>query len=351
MDVFSVPKIIFLFPALVIAGCAAMPSSTKAAAPLWVTDSAAAFPDDEWLCVVESAEDRKSAESAVLSALAQVFRVDLNSVTNANRQFAQALDTVKGERITVSSESRVFAQDMISSSTVSGLVGVRLDFWDSRNGTVYANARMNRKECVARYSAMIRENENIIRQLKKEAERNLETFDAVEFLNFALDVARVTDNLHGLLTVLDPSAISRRPDYGNAEAVKSLALNAEHSIVITLRVTGDTSGRIAGALSGYFTARGFRTDTSAANPYQLFADFALEDVDTGNSRNKFARYVLNCTIRNREGTDIFSYSENGREGHLTQNEARQRALRVAETSLGSTGFAEKFDAYLASLLQ
>jgi hypothetical protein len=66
---------------------------------------------------------------------------------------------VKSEKkIDVSTESREFAVELVSSSRVSGLIGVQTETWTARNGTVYANARMNRKECSARYAAMIRDN-------------------------------------------------------------------------------------------------------------------------------------------------------------------------------------------------
>jgi hypothetical protein len=197
---------------------------------------------------------------------------------------------------------------------------------------------------------MIRENENVISQLKREAEQYLGTFEAYQILNLAHNFALVTDNLHSLLTVLDLSAVSRRPSYGNAEAVKSLVQNAARAIIVTVTVTGDTGSRIATAFTECFNSRGFRTNATGANPYTLTASFQLEDVDLGNPRNKFVRYILNCSLKNRAGVEILSFSENHRDGHLTEAEARQRAIRSAEQSIGSTGFAANFDVFLASLL-
>jgi hypothetical protein len=169
-------------------------------------------------------------------------------------------------------------------------------------------------------------------------------------LNLAHSIALVTDNLHSLLTVLDSSAISQRLSYGNAEAVKSLAQNAGRAIIITIKVDGDINDRITKAFTECLNSRGFRTNATGANPYNLAASFSMEDVDLANPRNIFVRYVLGCSLKNKEGVEILSFSENGREGHLTESEARQRAIRAAETSIGSTGFASNFDAYLASLL-
>ena len=340
-----------LIPALALLSCAGSPKAGSKAPPLWVTDSDKAYPNSEWLCVVEHEQNEKIAERAAITRLAQVFHVDLNSVTSANRQLAEDISKVRGKTAIVTSQSSDIAQELVSTSVVSGLIGLQVESWtNSRDGTAYANARMNRKECSARYSAMIRENEKVIDQLKDEADQNPETFEAYQLLNVAHSVALVTDNFHSLLTVLDPSTISKRPSYGNAEAVKSLAQNAARTIVVTVNVSGDENDRIAKAFADCFTSRGFRTNAAGANPYTLAASFSLEDVDLGNPRNVFVRYILNCSLKNREGTEILSFSENGREGHLTETEARQRTIRAAEQAIGSTGFALKFDAFLASLL-
>jgi len=61
------------------------------------------------------------------------------------------------------------------------------------------------------------------------------------------------------------------------------------------------------------------------------------------------RYVLTASLAGRDGTEAFSFSENRREGHAAREEARQRAIRAAESAAAGTGFAARFDAYLASL--
>jgi hypothetical protein len=320
--------------------------------PQWVTDKNAAYPDSEWLCVVADAPEKKAAESAAMSALAQMFRVDLNVVSNANQHLAQMMSVVEGKERTVTQKSMEFAQELVSTSTVSGLIGVQAESWTAENGTVYANARMNRRECSARYAAIIGENEQVIGQLKKDAAAQTASFEAYQLLNFAATVAAVTDNLHILLTVLDPQATSRRPLYGNAEAVKALAQEAARAIIITVKVTGDEGGRLAKAFGEVFSARGFRTAGTAGSPYLLSADFSMENVDADNLETKFVRYVLNCSFKNKAGAELISHSENDREGHRNLTEARQRAVRTAEASIGKSGggFAAKFDAYLASLL-
>jgi len=335
----------------ILCSCASStPSTVSRNPPLWVTDAEKVYPDRDWLIVVEAEQDAKLAERAAVTRLAQVFRVDLVSVTNANRQFAESVNSVKGKKQVITSQSSAIAQELVSTSAVSGLIGLQVESWSNPKGRSYANARMNRRECSARYSAMIRENEKVIGGLMEEAERNPRTFEAFQMLNLAYSFAVVTDNFHSLLTVLDPSIISNRPSYGNAEAVKSHVQNAGRSIVVTVKVNGDNGGRIEKAFTESLNSRGFRTSAAGDNSYLLAASFQLEDADTENSNFKYARYILNYSLKDKGGAELLSSSDNGREGHTTMSEARARAIRAAEKLIASNGFAANFDAFLASLL-
>jgi hypothetical protein len=306
--------------------------------------------------VVEEDKDKNTAQSNALNALARIFRTDILGITDAYLEWAQVAAGTENKKVTSFTENREYAQEVITTSNVTGLIGVQSDVWTAKDGTAHANARMNRAECAARYSAMIRENEKVIRLLKEEAARNPETFDAFESLNFAVTVAVVTDNFQRLLEVLDTSAVSRPPDYGSADTVRVLAQNAARSIIITVQIKGDVNDRVTKALTAVLEKKGFRTSPAAgsgSNPYLLSAAFELEEVVLSNQTNKFVRYLLTAGVEDRNGKEVFSYSENGREGHVSESEARQRALRVVETSIGSgsEGFAAKFDAYLLSLLK
>jgi len=346
----------FFFLTAIVFSCAGSPKgNSQPPPPLWVTDTEKAYPDRDWLIVVEAEQNAKLAERAAVIRLSQIFRVDLVSVTNANRQFAETISTVKGKTRLITSQSSDIAQELTSTSAVSGLIGLQVESWANPQGRSYANARMNRTECSARYSGMIRENEKVISGLLEEAERNPRTFEAFRTLNLAYNCAVVTDNVHSLLTVLDPSAISTRPSYGNAEAVKSLAQSAGRAIVVAVSVNGDNNGRIEKAFTECLNSRGFRTSAGGVNAnevysYILGASFQLDDVDLKNPSYKFVRYILNYSLKDKAGVELLSSSDNGREGHLTESEARQRAIRAAEQSIASSGFAVNFDAFLASLL-
>ncbi|MCL2064174.1 MAG: hypothetical protein FWG98_07365 [Candidatus Cloacimonetes bacterium] len=208
---------------------------------------------------------------------------------------------------------------------------------------------MNRIEGSARYSIMIRENETIIDELIKEAQQNQRTFEAVQMLNLAHSFAVVTDNFQSILSVLNPAFIGRTPSYRNAESIRTLSQNSLREIVITVNVSGDENDRIQRAFTESLNSRGFRTSDSAVGQYTLYVSFVLENIESASSRFQYVRYVLNYSLRNSIGVELFSSSENGREGHLNVSEARNRAIQIVERSIGTTGFAESFEAFLEGM--
>lgn len=195
------------------------------AAPRWVSDKDKVYPAKDWIAVVQSAPDRDSAQNAAFNDLAKYFEVDVRSVSASNQRFAEVVEQLNGKKNTVFTESRDIAKSISTASAISGLIGVESDLWTAKNGTVYANARMNRKECAARYAGMIRENEAVINDLLAAAKRKPATFDAYAALNFAEAIAAATDNFQKLLEVLDTTAVNRKPSYGSASPLRYASRN------------------------------------------------------------------------------------------------------------------------------
>jgi hypothetical protein len=247
---------------------------------------------------------------------------------------------------------RNLSNEITAVSEVSGLIGVQRDVWtDGRGGLVYASARMNRAEGATRYKALIQENEKLIETLKASAKRASGTFTAYENLTFAASAAELTDNFYTILGVLNPGAANQRPAYGNAEAIRSSLREEAALIVVQVEVSGDVDSRLSKAFASVFSKRGFRTSgaASAERPYTLKADFKTEDAPNNDTRYKYVRFVLTAVLMGKDGAELLSFSETGREGHAIPGEAQQRVIRSTETVITEGGFAEEFDAYLDSL--
>jgi hypothetical protein len=301
--------------------------------------------------VVETAGDRNAAGYAAMTALSQIFTVDVQAITTAHQVLESKIQKGRKTAAGESSEERNLSREITLVSEVAGLIGVQQDFWtDGRNGVVYANARMNRAESAARYTALIQEHEALIMRLTESAQNAGGTFDAWGDLVFAASLAELTDTFYTIRGVLRPDAVSQRPAYGNAEAIRALMREQAALIIIQTEVSGDVDSRISTAFASVFSKRGFKTSVTDENkPYTLKADFKTEDVTFTDPQYKYIRFVLTAALMDKDGNELLSFSENRRSGHLTQSEAIQAAIRNAETIITGSGFAEEFDAYLDSL--
>ena len=344
--------VIFAVFIAAFSSCATAEGTQKGGTPRWVYDLKAVYPDNEWLAVIEQAGSRQNAESAALDALARIFHTDVVGVTNAYMEYAQAFTSAKKKKIASldeSQESRAFAQNVTTTASVSGLVGVVTESAQDHNGVWWAVSRMNRAECAAVYEKTVRENENIIVGLRADAEQHPGTLDAYTDLRFAVIVAQVTDDLQSKLAILDKNAARRGVSYGNTDALRAQALAAARSVVVDVQVDGDESGRLANALAAFFTKQGFRS--GPGGEYTLSVEYTAESVDLPNNRGyHYVRYMFRAALRDRAGKDVFAWSDTGREGHISETDARQRALRATETAVTDGAFAQAFKSCLDSLL-
>jgi hypothetical protein len=320
-------------------------------APAWVKDNNGAFAPSAWISVVDSAASQNEARNNALSSLAQVFKVDVRAVTTAQNDFSRTVSESGNKRLSALTQSQSLSQSTQAETNVNGLIGVQTDFWTEQNGTanarVYANARMNKQECARRYSALVKDNSDVISQFIADAKKSPRSFRAAELLNTAAGLAVITDNYAGILSVLDSSTAGRKLSYGSAAQVKKLATDAASGIVISIVVKDDVDGRINRAFASFLKQRGFGSNLMLDGGYLLYCAFNLDDVETSGA-TKASRYTITMTLTDWSGNEVFAYSGNGRQNNNNQSEARQRALRAAEDSITKSGFGAKFDEYLYS---
>jgi len=350
--------ILIFFFSLLICYCASTPTQAQAI-PDWVENLERAFPSREWIAVAAQSTSQPPAEAAAMDALARAFRTNVETITQASLQFSQIVDNAANSGNIAFNESRNFSQDVNTTSNVRGLIGVQVDIYRAPDSAVYVNARMNRRECAARYSGMVRENAAIIDRLLSTAAAvpDKATFDVYSRLKFAYAIAQVTDNFQNLLEVLDPTAVNRRPGYGGANAIKEKMLECAALITIGISVNTEQAADrtlLSRAAGSFFRDLGFRiveqdplSGESAGN-YVLRANVRFETI----SQNVIScRYYLDAALENRDGASVFSFTEDDRKAHPnTASEARRLALRAAETSLKEGRFASEFDTWLNSLL-
>jgi hypothetical protein len=357
--ILKLSQVFWLIPCMAFMGCAsggeAAPTRAQpAAAPEWVWDLERAYPFSGWVAATGQGASRNEAEDAAMNSLAQAFKTDVASLTEMNQRFAQIVDDA-GKKNVAFSESRDFSSQVRTASNVSALIGVETGVFQELNGeTWHANARMNRRDCAARYAGMVRENDAVINSLLNRA-ANLQDrsgFEAYAALQYAESIAQATDNFQNILEVLDPSTMNRRPGYGGAAAIRTRMLALAGRIVVGLMV--DTADQqeavtISRALGSFFTGMGFKINEQGTGNYTLNVRAAFESVET--TQIKTCRWFLDAALEEPGGGSLFSYTGQDQVAHSLGQEARRLALQDMERSIKAGDFAGDFDAWLGSLLE
>jgi len=334
----------------VLVSCATPPANVQPA-PVWLTSLERAYPSREWVAVTAEGTGQPQAEQAAMNSLARAFRTDVASLTQMTQRFSRIIDSATGSRTVTFNESENFRQDVNTSTNINGLIGVQTDVYRAPDNTVYVCARMNRRECAARYSGMIRENARIINILLAAAAPIQGTFDAFARLNFAHSIAEVTDNFQNILEVLDTSAVSRKPAYGGAAAIRTKMLECASLITIGIALNTEQQADrtlLTRAAGSFFRDLGFRISESGESNYVLRVNARFETI----SQNVVScRYYLDAALENANSAAIFSFTEDDRKAHPDMaSEARRLAIRAAETSFKEGKFATEFEAWLNSLI-
>ncbi|MCL2186994.1 MAG: hypothetical protein FWB86_14270, partial [Treponema sp.] len=253
------------------------------------------------------------------------------------------------------------SQEINVNSNIHGLIGVQTDVYRSvsAGGVTYVLARMNRRECSARYSAMITENSAVINRLLLSAQSEQASLSKYSKLSFAHSIARETDNFQNILEVLDLTAVNRKPAYGTSNAIKARMLEAAGLITIGISVNTDQlSDRaqyveertlLRRAAGSFFRDLGFRINELGAEVprnvnYVLGVNVRFEEI----SQNVFScRYYLNAALTDASGTGIFTFTEDDRKAHPNNaGEARRLAVRAVEESFKHGQFAGEFNTWL-----
>jgi hypothetical protein len=342
---------LFVFP-LLASGCASTGAVRRSAAgPAWIYETELVFPEERYLSALGYGSGREAAEKNALGSLTAIFGQAVEGKNLARYRYYEAADSAL---IDMKEFSEIDNAVKVSYGQEK-LVGAEIkDTWFDGKNAYYAIAVMDKLKCALLYGDLIETNERAIQKLtgKNPVYAPPAEGDSLEMAiryGMASKLAEANEAFGNILKVLNPAAAS----LGGNEISKAIDLQiAQGEIIrripIGITVKGDLEGRIAAAFTGVISGMGFRKG-GAEERYLLEVNFSIEDAELPNNKNKFVRYTLSAELFDRSKAQaFFSWSANGREGHVTRKEAENRALRAAEAEIQKS-YAETFSTWLTSL--
>ncbi|GHT60404.1 hypothetical protein FACS1894109_18010 [Spirochaetia bacterium] len=343
--------VIFILLCFCAAGCRTAGGIAEGK-PNWIQKPENAFNPAYYICGIGSGSSQEEADANAFANLISYFGQSVES----NIQSVQVYkETINGNSESLQLRDEISSEIKLSSS-MNQLIGAKIyDRWNERvkqNQRYYAIAVMEKSELIRIYTQLINDNLVLIEKFIALDSAEKTTINAVARYYCAADIADANAVFKNVLMVLGVSHQGAGDGTGHDYRLSAEKIIAQIPIAITVK--GDIDGRISKAFAQVFSKRGFKTSVaagtaSADRPYTLSADFKMEDAPVTDSQYQFTRFVLTAAFMGKDGAELLSFSETGREGHITQSDALQRAIRSAEIMITEDSFAREFAAYLDSL--
>ena len=293
--------------------------------PNWVGSPYSAYDKKYYLAYIGSANSRQAAESNAFANLSGHFGQTVKNKINTTETYGEyvrggALEKGGGQSL----ESTIEV-----SAHIDRLIGAEIGaVWhDAKTNTYYALAFMDKAKCAALYASIVNTNAARIARLLVSAEDA--ALDSVAALYEAAQIAETNEIFAAILYLLGGANLSGVLKTG--DEYRLMAREQAKSIPVYITVDGDQSGRLKSAFTAALGGLGFISG-DAASRYKLDVQYTVNPLNLENQKNTFVRYQLTADLHDAQsGTTVYSFSENGRAGHISAPEATQRALRSAES--------------------
>ena len=326
---------------IVLSGCATTAKTDKThtaagKAPLWISEPSSVYPEALYLSGVGYGPSRRDAEDAAAAVLTRAINQKVEAQSLSVQEMDAAMQNVR----------RGFSSVIRTSSTVDEISGLAIkETWADKNGTVYALAVINREDVGSHYEAKIKAAEDGINGFILFAADNPASFEALSALKKAAASASENEKNLSLLSVIHPGKYKNLSlAYKNTQTVEALLYREIEKTGIAVEVENDKNKRIETAFLKALKDAGFKTasgTSSAADlssdvfPYILKASITVEPFKGKTAAdNIYVRYTVHADLTDRRtGKIVLPWSISGREAHITQSEAENRALRTVENEI------------------
>ena len=298
-----------------------------------------------YIAAVGYSQDRQTAERNAFANLSAFFGQSIQADQTIRDSYYEA---ARSGAMTVWLDNIEIESVIRTSTFMDTLIGAEIrEIWfDDKNKIYYAAAVMERQRTIRLYANMITANLEMIKNLTAMNQNERNTFEGFSRYQFAGTTADINTAYANLLNVLGapvPDGVRNGGEY------RMEALNIARAIPVSIIVTGDREGRIAGAFSGILTDYGFRTGVNNSR-YLLRVNVRLSGLEYPANPYQFVQMELNANLTDTYTSEILlPYNLEIREGHATTALAENRVFLSAEQKIASE-YKEAFTAFFSKML-
>ena len=326
---------LFAMCMLIFLSCASSPQkqitgvTTEKDAPIWLSDTTKAFPESDYLAAVGYAADRETSSAMAKSNLIKILKQRVEAITQVNQTYKNNL----------TEQDRTIDTTVKTSSLIDEIMGLKIqETWVANDNTIYSLALLQKKETINYYKQLIMENEATINDYLSIVAENPVSFTGISACANALNIAYENDSCLEIISVLDYNTYEGITlDYESSSAIKVLMEKQNNLIYIGITVGGDSSNRLSTAFATSLNNMGFtakdvsESKNSTDIPYTLDVTLVFETLPKSEkSQNITVYFTLEANLKDSTGKIILPWSYIGKEAHVTESQAKQRAIYTIE---------------------
>jgi len=328
------PALVF-GPALTLAGlllaCVGA-TSFAARTPDWVDGKSSRYPEANYLTGVGRADTPEAAEDRAYAAISRVFSAQISQRT---REWEQYLQTDEEGKTAAQRDISIDQVTQVSTEKVLEHVVIAERFQDKNTKVHYALAAMDRRQASATLRERIAGLDREIDELLAPARRTDDTLSRARALHLAVRLLLLRDAYHTDLQIVDPSGRGSDPLTRLKTVRLELRRYLEQHVRIALEVAGDDTDAIRDALTEGLNQYGLPVSGADAPHADIVIRGSVSFEPVGHMpQGPFVRWTARFDVLDRSTDQIIgSIGRGGREGHVTDQEARARALRAAQKAV------------------
>ena len=321
--------------------------------PGWIDGPTDQFPPERFLIGLGQADSQPVATDRAYAAVARIFRAEVTALARDWESYMlleRRGKTTHERKLTIDNVTQVSTDKVLENVQV-------LDTWhEPEGGTYYALAGMNRSQAEAAVLERIREIDGRVSTEVRTARRTDDKLLAIRNIKRAANHLVMREAYNADLRVIRVSGQGHPPTYRVAELTAELEELINANLIIDVDVTGEQAETIRRAVIEGLVREGLPVTgrpLGAEAPSQPSDDQADNQADRygrvvllvkGSGRlwqadvpDPMFRYVRWCSdfviMDVQSGRIVGAVSRQGREGHLTYQEAMNRAIKVMEREL------------------
>ncbi len=303
--------------------------------PDWVRGKSREYADEFYMVGVGSGDTRQAAENQARAHIAEVFSVNIKADLSVNKS-----ETLKNSQGSTTVESREVTRSAINMGLRKTLEGTEIAaVWQNpKDATFYALAVLDREKAAVKFAERIHELDVEIERLRSKTVSAATKIDKLKLLLLRNSLLSDRNELNSDLRIVSAAGKGIEPPYSYEREKSEILGFLQNDFVIGIIGEGPGSDEMAQTVTDLFTGKGFTVQRAPGKTADLVVRIATSMQPSAEPVDEwyYCGWHLELNASDAASGDvIFSSSESGKSGQLSEDRSRRRAVFDMKKKVGS----------------